>query len=80
MKEGYKKYISLATVIGVLVGAALGYIYYLKVGCESGSCKIASNPYISTIWGAVMGFLLADIIKGWKKKGKDQPGNTTPSE
>ncbi len=41
------------------IGAAAGYAYYYYIGCVSGTCPITSNPYISTIYGGVMGFLLA---------------------
>jgi hypothetical protein len=40
-------------------GAILGFGYYKLVGCRSGSCPITSNPYASTLFGAVMGFLAA---------------------
>jgi len=46
-------------LVGAVVGGVLGYLYYKFVGCTSGSCPISSNPYISTIYGAVMGLLLA---------------------
>ena len=45
-------------VIGVVVGAILGFTYYKLVGCSSGSCPITSNPWISTFYGATLGFLL----------------------
>jgi hypothetical protein len=48
-------------VVGIIIGAALGFAYYKIVGCSSGTCPITSNPYISTIWGAVMGALLAGV-------------------
>ena len=41
-----------------LVGAAGGYAYYYFVGCASGACPISSNPYISTLYGGAIGFLL----------------------
>ena len=47
----------LHTVAFALGGAALGFGYYKLVGCSSGACPITSNPYISTLFGAVMGFL-----------------------
>ena len=56
-------------VIGAVVGALGGYIYYLEVGCSSGSCAITSNPYLSILWGAAMGYLVFDLFK--KKKRKD---------
>lgn len=39
-------------------GAAAGYLYYAFVGCASGTCPITSNPYISTLYGALAGVLL----------------------
>ena len=41
----------------LVVGAALGYGYHRFVGCSSGACPITANPYISTVYGAVMGYL-----------------------
>jgi len=49
--------------IGSLVGALSGFLYYYYVGCASGSCAITSNPFNSTIYGAVMGILLFDTFK-----------------
>lgn len=45
-------------IIAPLVGGVLGFLYYKLVGCSSGTCPITSSPYISTIYGAVMGLLL----------------------
>jgi len=50
-------------IIGGVVGAGLGYLYYRFVGCPSGTCPITSNPYISTLYGAVMGLLISGAIK-----------------
>lgn len=52
----------LIWVLGALLGAAGGYLYYVKIGCNSGSCPITGNPWMSTLWGAIMGYLLADLI------------------
>lgn len=49
----------LGYVVGGALGAAAGYLYYRFVGCPSGTCPITSNPYISTLYGAVMGLLIA---------------------
>ncbi len=42
-----------------LLGAGGGFLYYYFIGCASGTCPISSNPYISTLYGAGVGFLLA---------------------
>lgn len=46
-------------VIGVVLGGVAGFAYYRFVGCSSGACPITSNPYISTVYGAVMGVLVS---------------------
>jgi hypothetical protein len=56
-------------IIGAVVGAIGGYIYYIEVGCNSGSCAITSNPYLSMLWGAALGYLLFGMFK--KKKPKE---------
>jgi hypothetical protein len=48
----------MKVIIGVLVGAVMGYGYYKLVGCSTGACPITSNPWISTLYGGLMGFFL----------------------
>lgn len=43
--------------ISVVVGGLLGYGVYRFVGCSSGTCPITSNPWVSTIFGMVIGGL-----------------------
>lgn len=59
---------NILPVIGAVVGAAGGYIYYIEVGCNSGSCAITSNPYLSMLWGAAVGYLVFDLFRPKKKK------------
>jgi hypothetical protein len=53
----------LRIVLGAAAGAALGFLYYRLVGCRSGACPIAGNPWISTGWWALIGGLLASGLK-----------------
>jgi len=59
-------------IIGAVTGAVGGFLYYYFVGCQSGTCPITSNPYISIVYGAVMGYLVLDLFK---KKEKKTDGN-----
>ncbi len=43
----------------VLGGAAIGFVYQRFVGCRTGTCAITSNPYIATIYGALLGYFLS---------------------
>jgi len=45
--------------VGLVIGAAGGYLYWYYVGCTSGSCAITSSPVNSTMYGGVVGLLLA---------------------
>lgn len=65
------KIISIITrpaIIGLALGALGGYLYYAFIGCKSGSCPIWANPWFSTIWGALLGYLLGDIFKKRNKQ------------
>lgn len=53
----------LRLALFVIGGAALGFAYYRFVGCRSGTCVITANPYISTLYGAVMGYLLSGSLR-----------------
>lgn len=54
-------------IIGVILGAIGGYLYYHYVGCSSGTCPITSKPLNSTLYGALMGGLILTIFKKEKK-------------
>ncbi|MBD0400312.1 MULTISPECIES: DUF6132 family protein [unclassified Flammeovirga] len=50
-------------LIGLVVGAVLGYLYYSQIGCITGTCAITSQPINSTLYGSVMGVLITDFFK-----------------
>ena len=49
--------------IGILAGAVAGYAYWYFVGCAGGTCAITSRPVNSTLYGALMGYLLFSLFE-----------------
>jgi hypothetical protein len=49
----------LRTALFTLAGAGLGFGVHRFVGCRTGACPIWASPYASTIYGALLGLLLA---------------------
>ena len=49
----------LKLVLGAAAGAALGFGYYKLVGCPTGACPLVRNPWVTTLYGALLGALLA---------------------
>jgi len=60
-KEG--GFMILKLVLGAVAGGIVGYGLYRIVGCASGACPLTSNPWISAVYGMVMGVLLAMSVK-----------------
>ncbi len=65
------------SILGIVLGTFGGYLYYYFIGCTSGTCPITSNPYRMMIYGALIGFLVADIFK---KKTPDKAESTEIEE
>ena len=61
------------TLLGIALGAVVGYLYYYYVGCASGTCSITSKPINSTLYGAAMGGLFLNMFE--KKEKPDQSEN-----
>ena len=51
--------VPLHVVMFALIGAAAGFAFHRLVGCRSGACPIWANPYVATIYGALVGLLFA---------------------
>jgi len=49
----------LRIIIGAVIGGALGFAFYKFVGCSTGACPLTSNPFISSLYGMVVGALVA---------------------
>lgn len=54
---------NMLTIIGIVVGALGGFLYWKFVGCSSGTCSITSKPLNSTLYGMVMGGLLFSMFQ-----------------
>ncbi len=60
MKVFLKK--NIAIIVGIFIGAAAGFLYWKFIGCSSGTCPITSKPVNSSVYGSIMGGLLASMF------------------
>lgn len=71
-KKTLKKY--LPEIIGILIGAIGGYLYWRYVGCVSGTCTIKSNWYfmipLAMLLGYLAGSIAGDLIRKLKRHGE----------
>ena len=71
-----KKYLKY---LAIPAGAILGFSYYYFIGCQSGTCPIQSNPYYSTLYGALLEAAIymkveVDMITMYKAKYDEAMG------
>jgi hypothetical protein len=53
----------------IFLGGIGGFAYYYFIGCQTGTCPITRNPYISTSYGVLVGLVLSFDSK--KKKNRE---------
>ncbi|HMV77991.1 MAG TPA: DUF6132 family protein [Leptospiraceae bacterium] len=41
------------------LGGGAGFLYHKIAGCRTGACPITANPWISTLYGAFAGLVMA---------------------
>ena len=46
-------------LIGMAAGAVCGFGGYKLAGCRTGACPLTSHPIVSTLYGMVLGGLIA---------------------
>jgi hypothetical protein len=44
--------------LGVIIGATAGFLYYHFYGCQSGTCAITSDPFMSIAFGGLFGYFI----------------------
>lgn len=59
-------------IAGIFLGMAGGYLYWYFVGCESGTCHLKQDWYSSVLIGALIAYLLADLVWDIKTKIKSK--------
>lgn len=62
------------------LGALGGFAYYYFIGCNSGYCPITSSPVISTVYGGVLGLIIASGATDGKKKAESKQEPTQDSD
>ena len=58
-------------LVGALLGAVAGFIYWQQIACNSGTCMITSTWHNSTAYGAVIGGLFFSLFQNEKKKSHE---------
>lgn len=46
-------------VVGIVVGALGGFLWQRLVGCRTGACPLTANPWLSTLYGALLGLMVS---------------------
>ena len=64
------------SIIGTVVGALGGYLYWKEIGCLTGTCPIKSQWQTMVPYGMAIGYVGADLLKdfiNWihKRNGKE---------
>jgi hypothetical protein len=62
-------------IVGIIIGAIGGFIYWKQIGCSSGTCMITSKWPNSTAYGALMGGLVFSIFQKPVKTNKETKEN-----
>ena len=52
----------------VFLGGMAGFAYYYFIVCQTGTCPITRDPYISTSYGMLVGLLISFDSKKKKKE------------
>jgi hypothetical protein len=56
------------SLMGALIGSVGGFLYWFNIGCTTEGCMIKGSPYMSTLYAAMMGWLIFSLFSKEKKK------------
>jgi hypothetical protein len=59
------------SLIGLILGGIAGYLYWYYVGCLSGTCPLKQLWYYDALLGALIGWVIADLIQSFINKRKE---------
>jgi len=57
--------------VAAMLGGIAGFAYYHYIGCSSGTCPITGNPWISTMYGALIGWLAMSSLRRPQKNSEE---------
>ena len=46
-------------ILGIVLGGLAGFGLYRYLGCASGTCLITSSPWVSVVYGMILGFVVS---------------------
>ncbi len=46
-------------ILGIVLGGLAGFWLYRYVGCANGKCLITSSPWVSVVYGMILGFVVS---------------------
>jgi hypothetical protein len=71
LRKKIKELLNTFNLIGIALGGIGGVLYFMNANTLSGTFPISSSLSLTILWGALIGFLLADIIyQSFKKRHK----------
>ena len=60
---GILKHPAAKTALGGVAGGGLGLLYYVLIGCRTGTCPLTSTILGTILYGTVIGVLIAQLFQ-----------------
>ena len=67
MNDFLKKNLNIYHIIGMVLGAGLSMIYWMKAGQFSDNI-LKKSPVLMAIWGILTGYILCDLVFNSQKR------------